>query len=339
MTQMSADPLVSVIIPNYNYGNVLGLCLRAVLAQTYRPLEIILVDDCSTDDSVEVARSLGVRVIRTPANSGVCAARNTGAEHARGEVYFFVDSDVALDPDAVAKAVALLAADPKAGAVCGNYDTVPLVRGSLVKEYRNLFRHYWYSLNEGETRGLIVTAIIAIPARVWAEVGPWDTRLIHSEGTVVADRLARGYRVLLDSSVRGRHDDDATMAVALRKVFTRTYQHVPFFLSRRRAAGVIGSPESGASLAAVLTAAAVPVAPLTGTAWLAALPAGLLVSWLAVDRRMYSYVLRTRGAAFTVFYAGAHFLINLAIAAGAATGICHWLVSRSFRHLHEGRAT
>jgi glycosyltransferase involved in cell wall biosynthesis len=106
-------PLVSIIVPNYNYARTLRLCLRAIRAQTYEPLEVLVVDDCSTDNSAQIARSMGVRVVRTPHNAGVAAARNLGAEHAGGEILIFVDSDVAMNPDAVANAVALLAAEPR----------------------------------------------------------------------------------------------------------------------------------------------------------------------------------------------------------------------------------
>src|SRR4051794_698168 len=104
---MSDQPLVSVIIPNYNYARTLSACIEAVQRQTYPAIEIIIADDCSTDDSVAVARGHGVTVLESPVNSGVSTARNLGAEHARGDVLFFLDSDVALETDAVAKAVEL----------------------------------------------------------------------------------------------------------------------------------------------------------------------------------------------------------------------------------------
>ncbi|WP_424533224.1 glycosyltransferase family 2 protein [Sphaerisporangium viridialbum] len=331
---MASAPLVSVIVPNYNYGNVLAQCLKAVKAQTYSPLEIIYVDDCSTDDSVEVARSLGVRVLSTPRNSGVSVARNLGADHARGEVLFFLDSDVGLAPDAVAEAVALLGSDPGIGAVCGNYEPVPLNRDSLVKEYRTLYRHYWYRVAEGPIKGFLPVAIIAIPAAVWAEVGPWNPELLQTEGADVGERLTDRYEVRLTSAVRGRHDDDATVRVALRKVFTRTRLHVPFFLQRQYAPGVVGSPESAASLAAALTAATLPVPLLTGAAWTAALPVLMFAACLAIDRRMYRFVFARRKAGFGLFFVGMHFLVNLTIAAGAGVGILQWLTSRSYRRLY-----
>ncbi|WP_204041917.1 glycosyltransferase family 2 protein [Acrocarpospora phusangensis] len=323
-----------MIIPNYNYGYVLGQCLEAVRAQTYPNLEIVLVDDCSTDDSVAVATAMGVPVLSTPRNGGVAVARNLGVEHARGDVLFFLDSDVALAPDAVAEAVAMLAADPRIGAVCGNYEAIPLNRVSLVREYRNLYRHYWYLVAEGPIKGFLPVAIIAVPTAVWAEVGPWTAALTQSEGADVGERLTERYEVILTSAVRGRHDDDASLRVALRKVFTRTRVHVPFFLQRRYAAGVIGSPESGASLAAALTAATLPVPFLTGLAWTAVLPLLLFVSYLGVDRRMYRFVFASRSAAFALYFVAMHFLVNLTIAAGATVGIAQWLTSRSFRRLY-----
>ncbi|MEV7802898.1 glycosyltransferase [Microbispora sp. NPDC088329] len=329
----SQKPLVSVVIPNYNYGDVLELCLRSVLEQTYSPIEIILVDDCSTDHSVRVARSLGVPVLSTPRNSGVCAARNLGVSHARGEVLFFLDSDVALAPDAVARAVDILGSDPRIGAVSGNYEPIPLRRDSLVKEYRILYRHYWYRVAEGPITGFLPVAIIAIPAAVWAEVGPWTNEFVQSEGTDLGERLTSRWTVLLTSAVRGRHDDDATVRVALWKVFTRTRMHVPFFLQRRYAAGVVGSPEAAASLAAALTVAALPAPLLGGAAW-AAVPALLLATWLAIDRRLYRFVFSTRSPAFGLFFVAMHFLVNLTIAAGAGVGILQWLTSRSFRRMY-----
>src|SRR5262245_52493669 len=119
------------------------MCLRAALDQTHRPLEILVVDDCSTDDSVAVARSLGVPVISTTHNSGVAVARNLGASRARGGILVFVDSDVAMHPDAVARAVALLSTNPRLGAVTGSYDPEPLIDDGAVERYRNFHQYFW----------------------------------------------------------------------------------------------------------------------------------------------------------------------------------------------------
>ena len=90
---MSNTPLVSVIIPVYNGDHHLAEALESVLAQTYRPIEIIVVDDGSTDNSANIARSYKeVRYIYQP-NQGVAVARNTGISQACGEFIAFLDQD------------------------------------------------------------------------------------------------------------------------------------------------------------------------------------------------------------------------------------------------------
>jgi glycosyltransferase involved in cell wall biosynthesis len=261
----------------------------------------------------------------------VAVARNLGAAHAKGDILFFIDSDVALDPNAVAAAVEVLQSDPGIGAVCGNYEPVPLVRDSLVKEYRNLFHHYYWLAAEGSA-DFLVPALFAMWRHVWTEVGPFSEHLLQTEAASIAQRITDRYEIRLTSSIRGRHDDDPNLTVALRKVFVRTRMQVPFFLQRQYAAGVVGSSESRASLFAALTVATLPlmiVAPA-----LAVLPILSLITYFVIDRRMYRFVFGSRGIPFGVFFAAMHFLVNLTIAVGAAIGIAQWLVSPSFRRLY-----
>ncbi|MEW1550341.1 glycosyltransferase family 2 protein [Streptomyces tsukubensis] len=333
MTRPTGTPLASVVIPNYNYGRALEHCLRAARAQTYRPLEILLVDDCSTDDSVAVARSLGVRVVSTGVNSGVAVTRNTGAAHARGDIVVFVDSDVAMEPDAVANAVAMLRENPRIGAVCGTYDAEPLIRDSLIEEYRCLHQYYWLAEHEGRI-GTLHTAICAMPAEVFAEIGPFNPGLRHTEDGDYAARICRSYEVHSSTTVRGRHDHDDTWRVVLRKVFHRTRLHIPLYVRRRDLPGGIATgPRAGASVAALLAPLTLP-AGLFGALWLL-LPAGLALGSLLADRRLYAFVLGRRGYGFTAYFALAHFVVNAAIALGAGVGVLQWLTSRRFRRLYD----
>lgn len=101
MTQ-ATQPLVSIIVPVYNVEHYVDECLASIRAQTYHNLEILLVEDCSTDGSL---KALGphledprVRLIQHERNSGLSAARNTGIEAASGDFVLFVDSDDAIAP-------------------------------------------------------------------------------------------------------------------------------------------------------------------------------------------------------------------------------------------------
>jgi glycosyltransferase involved in cell wall biosynthesis len=91
---VKSQPLVSVVIPNYNYAIYLKQCIESVLSQTYSNLEIILVDDGSNDNSLEVARQFEDKIkIVTQTNLGVNAARNNGIKEAVGEFIAICDSD------------------------------------------------------------------------------------------------------------------------------------------------------------------------------------------------------------------------------------------------------
>ena len=94
-------PLISVIVPVYNVEQYLKKCLDSVISQTYTNLEIILVDDGSTDNSLSICREfekLDARVrVFSQNNRGPGSARNTGLNHAKGIYIAFVDSDDYLD--------------------------------------------------------------------------------------------------------------------------------------------------------------------------------------------------------------------------------------------------
>lgn len=98
------DPLVSVIIGNYNYGRFIGKAIESVLEQTYTDFELIIVDDGSTDNSKEIISSYRDPRIRTifQENGGQAAAFNAGFKIARGEIITFLDSDDWWKPEKLA---------------------------------------------------------------------------------------------------------------------------------------------------------------------------------------------------------------------------------------------
>jgi glycosyltransferase involved in cell wall biosynthesis len=110
---MSLDPLVSVVIPSYNRAHVIGQTLDSVLAQTYRNLEVIVVDDGSRDATEMAVEPYRDRITYVrQENGGLAAARNAGLERARGEYVAWLDSDDLWNPEKIALQVAVLRRHP-----------------------------------------------------------------------------------------------------------------------------------------------------------------------------------------------------------------------------------
>ncbi len=119
------DELVSVIIPVYNAEKYLEACVESVCAQTYKNLEIILVDDCSPDGSGALCDTLAARdgrikVVHKKTNGGVSAARNTAIELASGSFFMFLDADDWLDTNAC-EVVLSAVVDNRADSAVWNY--------------------------------------------------------------------------------------------------------------------------------------------------------------------------------------------------------------------------
>jgi glycosyltransferase involved in cell wall biosynthesis len=115
---INESPLISVIIPVYNRDHYLAEAIDSVLAQTYPSVELIVIDDGSTDRSAEIAQQYSLRYHFQP-NAGISAARNTGVALAKGTFLAFLDSDDIWVGDKLTKQMAALAADLTLEAVFG----------------------------------------------------------------------------------------------------------------------------------------------------------------------------------------------------------------------------
>ena len=123
---MNNSPKVSIVIPCYNRKQYLGFAIQSVLAQTYTDFELIIVDDGSTDGSVQIAQNYAaqdsrIRILTNPENRGASYVLRDGYEAARGEYVCQVDSDDILECPALERTVAILDTDKDCGLVYTNY--------------------------------------------------------------------------------------------------------------------------------------------------------------------------------------------------------------------------
>lgn len=173
--------LVSVIIPTYNSGTFLAAAINSVLDQSYQPVEIIVIDDGSTDDSAAIAQQCGptIQLVKQP-NAGPAAARNHGVALAQGEWLAFLDADDWWHPQKLEKQMMRFAQQPALGYVlCHMYthveaDTVwPIALNQA--QYQN------------EPPCFLPSALVVRRA-IFQQVGAFDQRYRYSDD---ADWLLR----------------------------------------------------------------------------------------------------------------------------------------------------
>ena len=193
-TSSATAGLVSVVIPNFNHGRFLSEAIESALEQEYRDLEIIVVDDGSTDDSRAVVEQHGGKVrYLWQENRGLPAARNTGIRAACGQYVAFLDADDSWLPQFVSSVMARWRQDPALGAVhTGFYSMdhdgrrLPQVGVSTVADDRMHER-----LVDGE---FFVPSSVVARRECFERVGLFDERLRGSEDWDMWLRVAQEYR-------------------------------------------------------------------------------------------------------------------------------------------------
>lgn len=186
----SARPRVSVVVPCYNYGRFLPACLESVLCQRGVDLDVLVVDDASTDGSGEIAETLAaddsrVRVHRNETNLGHIASYNLGFSKVTGDYVLLLSADDMLTNGALARAAALLDARPSVGFVYGW--SLPFVSGEALPPARTRTRSWsvwtgsdWVADRCQRGWNVIRSSDAVIRRSILAEVGGYREDLPHS---------------------------------------------------------------------------------------------------------------------------------------------------------------
>ena len=207
MPDTANTPTVSAIIATHNRADLLPRAIDSVLAQTYGGYEIIIVDDCSSDDTPAVIAGFSdsrIRSFRHDRNRGQSAAINTGIEHARGDYVGFLDDDDEWLPRKLEGQVALLdSAPPTVGLVYGWMDRVDDSSGHVIPAYRNTV--------EGDIfeRSLALsipgpTIVLLIRSSVAREVGGMDESLLRHNDIDLICRISQRYHAAVLPEVVAR---------------------------------------------------------------------------------------------------------------------------------------
>src|SRR5262249_15079567 len=158
------------------------------------------------DDPSFVAEEAGARVLAIDGPRGPAVARNRGGADASGDLIVFVDSDVVVSDQALTRFVALFTAEPDLAAAFGAYDEDPADAG-FISVARNLAHSFIHQRSRRDAQ-TFWAGLGAVRAKVFAAVGGFDERFAHPsvEDIDLGYRVrAAGFRIVLDSSIRGKH--------------------------------------------------------------------------------------------------------------------------------------
>lgn len=230
---MTEGPLVSVVIPTYNRKHMLARCIDSVLAQTYRNLEIVIVDDCSTDGTMEFVESkygavedVNIVYVRNDENRGAGASRNIGVSYANGDYIAFHDSDDEWRNDKLEKQMTLFAeCGQDTGAVYSMFymngeDSIafPPLDLDIAKKSGHIFDMLL-------CHPLIGMITLVVKKDVFLETGGFNESLNSLEDYELTIRIAQKYNIMLvEETLAVAHESENSVGKRNRdKIVTQCY--------------------------------------------------------------------------------------------------------------------
>jgi peptidoglycan-N-acetylglucosamine deacetylase len=244
----------SVVIPAYNEAAVLSNCLRSILSTNFPNIEVLVVDDGSTDATAAVARRITdprLRVLRKP-NGGKARALNFGIRHARGQVVIAIDADTIFQRDTIPHLLRHFA-DPRVGAVSGNTKIVN--RHKLITKLQSL--EYIIGFNLDRRMGDLFDCITVVPGAV----GAFRRSALYEVNGFAPDTLAEdtdltlalgeaGHKIVYDDEAIAYTEAPATVRELLKQRFRWTFGTMQaafkhrgsLFNPRKGTLGLVGLP-------------------------------------------------------------------------------------------------
>jgi len=201
-------PLVSIVIPTYNSEKTLPLTLESIRRQTYRNIEVIVVDNYSTNKTVEIAKHYGAKVIQVHGERA--KAKNVGLKYAKGKYVLFIDSDMELTLRVVEECVKLAESNPR-------------IAGIIIPE-RSVGNNYWVKVRDFE-RSFYVGTPIESPRffrrDLALKAGGFDEDVVfYEEATlpIKIEKLGYNVRARINSFIL-HHEEDFSLMKLLRKKY------------------------------------------------------------------------------------------------------------------------
>jgi glycosyltransferase involved in cell wall biosynthesis len=324
---MKKTKKVSVVIPVYNASRTLRKTLQTILSQDDFDMEVILVDDASTEDISAMADEMRAVLHRLPENSGPATARTKGAEIATGEIVLFTDSDVWL-PEDILERVRKDFEEKECECVQGTFsDRCP--HSNFFSQYKNLYNRFVLG-RLGDWINTTYTSVTAVNRDFFFHCGGFDKEIKTAsvEDRTLGEKIVRaGGNIYLDRSIEVVHNKKFTASTFYRNQFRRSRdlaklrqrQKKSGFLKYGEAFGTTSKKAMARLPSAVFCL--ISLIACVASPWFV-IPAALFGFFYAVMSRSWaSYLLRNRGLWFALRGQVVDFTDALTSAAGVAFGL------------------
>ena len=322
---------MSVIVPVLRGDDSFRACLASLAALDPPPADLVVAVDGGDPAAVALASACGARVVVLDERGGPARARNAAARVAEGDVLFFVDADVTLPADTVARVVAALADHPDHAAIVGSYDDAPAAPNFL-SQYKNL-AHRFVHQTAHEEACAFWSACGAVRRDAFVRVGGYDEcyRRSSIEDIEFGSRLiASGERIRMIKSLAVKHLKHWTPAGLVRsEIVDRALPWTRLILASGRMPDDLNLKWSGRVAVAVACGLG---ATLVASVWFRwARPAAVLLAALeiAIDAPLATFLHRARGPVFAARALAWQWVHYVCAAAGFGMGVAvHLLADR-----------
>jgi len=319
--------MISIVIPTYNASGFMPALLDSIFNQAVPEMEVIIVDDCSTDNTVETVKKYPVQVIQMERNAGPARARNRGVKEAAGDIIFFLDSDVLVLDGTIKEVEDYFKNHPDAQCIIGICATTPLNSG-FVPAYMAMFEYIHLIGRQYGRVSVFAPRCGAIKKDFFLEIGGYDEQYKGAdvEDFELARRINKKDCIILNPKLLVRHQF-ANFRQALKIYFKRTVMWVHLFFREKQLdnAGPTSPGNGIAALCAFSSFLSLLLIPFAGFALY--LFVFLAVSYLVSNLKWWNFMRREAGLLFSVRALALNYLLGIEIMISALYGVISYTFS------------
>lgn len=328
---MNSDKHISVVIPNYNNASTIGKCLEAAFSSVYNNFEVVVVDDNSNDNSVEIIKRFPCKLIEFREHRGASCARNTGALNSKGDFIFFTDSDCLLNTDTLSIINETLSITDPDVIVGGTYTKMPYDEG-----FFNLFQSLFVNYSEtkkAETPDYLAAHAMVINTLTFRKYNGFPEEFLPIiEDVEFTHRLKReGCKLIVNPEIQVRHIFNFSFSRSLRNAVRKSTYWTIYSIENRDLLNDSGSASTELKVNVISAFSSL----LLLTIWmLSARPSFLypipfiFVLNLFVSRGLVKTFHETGGIIFAVLASAYYTLLySLAVGAGTVAGMVKYFFS------------